>query len=226
MGQSTDSHRPQGAIFDLGNTLVRWAVGASSITEASRALGSPLDEFEAVSLWSKLTANPVTATELGVGAGWSEDRYRQRLLEYFESADARIPGLTTWLARAAVDPAEYQAFSGARELLSDLAAAEVRLGVVSDTGFDIRPVLAANGLADLLPHLVLSHEVGACKPESWLFVTACSLIGTTPGQTVMIGDSSYADGGASEAGLTTLILPALGASTTRDYAMVRSMFHI
>lgn len=226
MSQSPEPQRPQGAIFDLGNTLLRWVVGPTEITEISKVLGSSLGEHEAVQLWAQLTLNPVTATELGMGAGWSDGRYRQRLLDYYESADERVPGLADWLARAAVDPDRYQAFPGARELVADLAAAEVRLGVISDTGFDIRPVLAANGLRDLQPHVVLSHEVGACKPESRLFAFACSLIGTTAGQTVMIEDDPHADGGAAAAGLTTLILPALGESTTRDYNVVRSVFGV
>ena len=49
----------------------------------------------------------------------------------------------------------------------------------------------------------------AVEPDPALFALTLSALGTTPGQTLMVGDRSASDGGAVEAGLTTLLLPPL-----------------
>ena len=61
--------------------------------------------------------------------------------------------------------------------LRALRAAGVPVAVVSNIGFDIRPLFAAWGLADLVDAFALSYEVGRCKPDPTIFLRrlrACS----------------------------------------------------
>jgi FMN phosphatase YigB (HAD superfamily) len=216
--------RPEAAIFDLGDTLLRWTVGPDDLRTAAQQLGSPLSTSQAVRLWADLHRSPMTSADFVLGAGWTAERYHRALENYYASADDHVPGLGGWLADAATQPGRYCAFAGAGDLIRELSQSAVKLSVVSDTGFDIRPALADNGLTSLQPHLVLSHEVGACKPQALLFTRACELMNAEPGRSVMIGDNPQTDGGSISAGVAALILPALNHSFTRDYTIVRSLF--
>jgi FMN phosphatase YigB (HAD superfamily) len=79
--------------------------------------------------------------------------------------------------------------------------------VVSNIGFDIRPIFAAWGLTELVDAFVLSYEVGRCKPDPGIFLRACGMLGVDPEQTLMVGDTP-ADAGAVRAGCAVLVLPA------------------
>ncbi len=91
--------------------------------------------------------------------------------------------------------------------LAALRAADVRVAVVSNIGFDIRPLFDAWGLAELVDAHVLSYEVGRCKPDPAIFWRACGMLGVDPEEALMVGDSP-ADAGAVAAGCAALILPA------------------
>ncbi len=48
------------------------------------------------------------------------------------------------------------------------------VAVVSNIGFDLRPLCAALGFAELVDAFVLSYEVGRCKPDPAIFLQACA----------------------------------------------------
>src|SRR4029453_4754412 len=79
----------------------------------------------------------------------------------------------------------------------------IKVGVVSNIGFDIRPHFAAWGLDRLIDAFVLSYEVGRCKPDPAIFLGACAVLGTAPERTLMVGDTP-ADAGAVKAGCAAL----------------------
>jgi HAD superfamily hydrolase (TIGR01509 family) len=73
--------------------------------------------------------------------------------------------------------------------------------------FDLRPVMLRHGLHDHFTEYILSFEIGAEKPSATVFDTACAKLGAKPHECLMVGDSAWADGGAAETGVPTLILP-------------------
>lgn len=85
----------------------------------------------------------------------------------------------------------------------------LRIAVLSDVHVDIRPAFEAAGLSGLVDVFTLSFEHGVVKPDPAAFTIALEALGTTPDQTLMVGDRSVPDGGAVEAGLTALLLPPL-----------------
>jgi len=207
-------------LFDLGDTLLHWTCDAAALRAAAGARGVQVDAKEAGRWWAHLHARPVTPAELGMGEGWTANRYAAALLGYYAEADSLAPGLSGWLVERAVDPACYAAFPGAAELVSGACRLGLRVGVVSDTGFDVRPALERCGLAGSIEAVVLSHEQGASKPAERLFRHACPLLDVPPAQTVLVGDNPAADGGAVAAGLTVLLLPALAVASGRDLGAV------
>ena len=100
-------------------------------------------------------------------------------------------------------------------LLVALAAADVRVGVVSDIHVDLRPTFAAHLLpdgrswADLVHSWSLSFELGVAKPDPAIFRTALDGLGLPACDVLMVGDRGAWDGAAVDVGVTTLLLPPL-----------------
>lgn len=97
----------------------------------------------------------------------------------------------------------------APEVLRSLKAAGVRIAVLSDVHFDLRPAFTAAGLDGLVDAFVLSFEQGVQKPDPAMFAAALAATGATADETLMVGDRSGPDGAAVEQGITTLLLPPL-----------------
>lgn len=100
-------------------------------------------------------------------------------------------------------------------LLNALHTAGVRIGVVSDIHFDIRPGFAQHRdqsgtpWADLVDAWALSFELRLARPESAIFTIASKSSGSRPANAFMVGDLGPWDGAAADLGITTLLLPAL-----------------
>ncbi|PPK97738.1 FMN phosphatase YigB (HAD superfamily) [Kineococcus xinjiangensis] len=93
--------------------------------------------------------------------------------------------------------------------LQRLRNAGVRVAVLSDVHFDIRPAFTEAGLGGLVDAFVLSFEQGAQKPDPAVFTAALHALGAAAEDTLMVGDRSGPDGAAVECGITTLLLPPL-----------------
>jgi FMN phosphatase YigB (HAD superfamily) len=72
--------------------------------------------------------------------------------------------------------------------------------VVSNIGWDLRPVFRFHGLDAWVREYVLSFEHGIQKPDPRLFRAACGALGLEPRETLMVGDDSRADAGAAALG--------------------------
>jgi putative hydrolase of the HAD superfamily len=108
-----------------------------------------------------------------------------------------------------ITPERWQAFPDTLPTLAALRAARVGLGVVSDTGWDIRPILELHGCLDWFGAIVLSCEHGMAKPAAPLFLSGCGSLGVAPDEALMVGDNPLTDGGAADVGLTAVILPVI-----------------
>jgi FMN phosphatase YigB (HAD superfamily) len=93
------------------------------------------------------------------------------------------------------------------ETIKTLTDRGVQVGLVSNVGFDLRPILAAHGLDQLAARATLSFEHGSAKPSAEIFQRALASLGTRAADTLMVGDHPVADGGAAALGIRTLILP-------------------
>lgn len=110
------------------------------------------------------------------------------------------PGLYDALYERHRTPAAWEPYPDAAEVLGALHDSGIRIGVVSNIGWDLRPVFRAHGLDPLIDTYVLSYEHGVQKPDSRLFHIACTNLGLDPADVVMVGDDRNADGGAAALG--------------------------
>ena len=108
-----------------------------------------------------------------------------------------------------IDPSSWTPYPDTAEVLQGLHTRGVRVAVVSNIAFDLRPAFAAIGVVDCVDEFVLSFEVGAVKPDSRIFETAVKRLGVPAEDTVMVGDSEEADGGARDAGCGFILVDPL-----------------
>ncbi|WP_329459190.1 HAD family hydrolase [Streptomyces sp. NBC_01497] len=110
------------------------------------------------------------------------------------------PGLYDALYERHMAPAAWRPYADVTEVLGGLRRAGIAVGVVSNIGWDLRPVFRAHGVDELIDAYVLSFEHGIQKPDARLFQAACDELGQDPHDVLMVGDSREADGGAAALG--------------------------
>jgi putative hydrolase of the HAD superfamily len=214
-------------LFDAGDTLIRLSGGGEQLLyRAAATLGhDSLDTEDAARVWQRVLAQASTPAELAKGRDLSPARHREVWTALYVGAgcDRLAPGLSDALYAQTVDARSWEAFPDTLPTLRAVRDLGVRVGVVSDTGFDLRPAFDALGLTPLLDTVVLSYECGVCKPDPSVFLTACNRLGVAPADALMVGDSPLTDAGAVAAGLCVLLLPRSALSGPRGLRHVLSL---
>lgn len=128
---------------------------------------------------------------------------------FLETVTTSAPGVDAELAAALYGtmPDALTAYEDAAPVLAALTAAGVRCAVLSNIGFDVRPLLDRSGLRRYLDAVVLSFEVGVKKPDPAIFQLALDALEVDAADTLMVGDSWRDDAGAAALGIRTLVLP-------------------
>jgi putative hydrolase of the HAD superfamily len=106
------------------------------------------------------------------------------------------PALAEVLYDRHMEPEAWRPYPDAKATLRELGRRGVPVAVVSNIGWDPRPLFVHFGLDELIGVYVLSYEHGAKKPDPALFKVALDALGRTGAETLMVGDNPSADGGA------------------------------
>lgn len=216
---------PVAVLFDFSGTLfhiepaeaaVRAALGADQVHRAAELTrwsaingsGTPDDLPDSMrEVWEQrdLSAAAHRAAYSGMArhAGLSADQ-AAALYERGVSADAWNP------------------YPDTATVLHRLRGHGVPVAVVSNIGWDPRPVLARHGVAELLDVLVLSDERGVLKPDPAIFRLALDELGVGPDGVVMVGDNAVNDGAAVELGVRFEFVPEDPAQRRPD-ALLRAV---
>ncbi|MGH9103902.1 MAG: HAD family hydrolase [Acidimicrobiales bacterium] len=195
-------------LLDFGDTLFMRAGGHRAVLEAAALLGRhDVGEDQALTWWRQVQGASRSPEELAKGRDLSPEAHLACWTHLYGALDVHVEGIGAVLAGFEQDPRRWRPFSDTVPTLVALSSAGVRLGVVSDTGWDVRPVLAAAGVEGLIGSFVLSGEQGVAKPAPELFLLACEQLGVDPAAALMVGDSYQTDGGAVEAGVAAYLLP-------------------
>jgi FMN phosphatase YigB (HAD superfamily) len=105
-------------------------------------------------------------------------------------------------------------------VLHELKARGIRIGVISDIHYDLRPIFEHYKLADCIDAFTLSFQHGCQEPDRRLFEIALHAIGARPANTLMVGDRANRDSGAVSVGMTAVILPSVPNFTPRGLEIV------
>ncbi|MDU0290130.1 HAD-IA family hydrolase [Saccharothrix longispora] len=193
-----DDRRLRTVIFDWRGTLVLAPTFTGWATEALRRLGRDPSGAAGVAALLRVGALDVP------GMDADADLHRETCHRAFR--DAGIDGeLADSLYAVECDPAANPFAVDVEPVLRALRGHGVRIGVLSDIHFDIRPAFR-----DLpVDSFTLSFEHGVVKPDPAIFRLALDDLGAEPDRTLVVGDRSTHDGAAVESGLTTLLVPPL-----------------
>ncbi|MFI6063096.1 HAD family hydrolase [Streptomyces sp. NPDC051286] len=202
----------KGVLFDFSGTLFRIEPVRSWLSAVLAERNMTVADADFEQYVADLTAagalpggpNPQHVPDR-LAAAWatrdeSTERHREAYLGLARQVALPDPGLYEALYDRHMSPAAWQPYPDAAEVLGALRARGTRVGVVSNVGWDLRPIFRAHGLDALVDAYVLSYEHGIQKPDPHLFHIACTLIGQDPADVVMVGDDRHADGGAAALG--------------------------
>ena len=218
--------RFEAVLFDAGDTLIRLTgSGTELLHEAAATLGSSLDPTAANRVWRRVLDRGSSPEELAKGRDLSPERHREVWTELYAAAGCEelATGLSDRLYERTVAAESWEAFPDALPTIRAVRARGLRVAVVSDTGFDLRPALRRLGLLSHLDAVVMSYEQGVCKPAASVFRTACDRLGVRPERALMVGDNPLTDSGAVTAGLYAFLLPAPPPSGPRGLEHVLSL---
>lgn len=225
------SRRPvEAVLLDFHGTLAQVEEPREWVLAAAAACGVTLERMRATALADRLltagraggplpTRVPPRLTELWADRDLYPHAHRGAYTGLAETVDAGIEGFAEALYERVLMPEGWVPYPDTAPTLAALRAGGVRVAVVSNIGFDIRPHFEAWGLAGLVDAFVLSYEVGRCKPDPGIFLRACGMLGVDPEQTLMVGDTP-ADAGAVAAGCAALVLPAAEAGRANGLGAV------
>ena len=194
---------PDAVLFDFSGTLFHVETAAEALRAALGEqfvpLAPELERFGAINGSGTPDELPDHLADVWERRDLSRDAHRAAY-----SGLGMHAGLTPEQAHLVYErgltPAAWQPFPDTVDVLHGLHELQVPMAVVSNIGWDPRPVFEAYGIAGYLPVLVLSDERGVMKPDPEIFEYACAELGVAPSGTLMIGDNEHADGGATAIG--------------------------
>ncbi len=224
---------PSAVLFDFHGTLVQVEDPVAWVLAAATACGRELDRPTATALADRLvTAGrpggpppyrvPPHLAEVYAERDLYQHAHRATYVGLAETVPTDVAGLPEALYERLLCPDGWQAYRDTRVTLAELHARGVPVAVVSNIGFDIRPLVEALGFAPYVDAYVLSYEIGRCKPDPAIFVAACAALGVEPEHTLMVGDTP-ADAAAVVAGCRAYVLPAAPPGTENGLASVLSL---
>jgi HAD superfamily hydrolase (TIGR01509 family) len=227
------TQRPAAVLFDFHGTLAQVEDPVVWVVEAAAACGYALDEVGATALADRLvTAGraggplpyrvPPHLAEVWAERDLSEYAHRAAYVGLAQTVPTVLDGLAEALYDRLLVPEGWVAYERAVVTLAELRARDIPVAVVSNIGFDIRPITEALGLHKYVDAYALSYEVGRGKPDPAIFWAACRAVGVEPEQALMVGDTP-ADAGAVAAGCRAYILPAAPPGTDNGLSTVLNL---
>lgn len=218
----------KGVMFDFSQTLFRIKDGATWLRQVVRKhsvevaeeriaeYGARLETVGALPGGPDPQAMPPRLEPLWQTRDLNAERHRAAYTGLAELAGLPWPELVGPLYDHHSAPEMWQAYPDARPALEWVRERGMPVAVVSNIGWDLRPIFRAHGLDELVDVYVLSLEHGVQKPDAGLFRIACEGLGLPPENVLMVGDSPAADGGAAALGCRVHLVQPLPVDQRPD----------
>jgi FMN phosphatase YigB (HAD superfamily) len=208
----------RGILFDFAGTVLMPLPAPRWVTQAAARLGVSLDPDAVAALAARyldagLPGGPYPeevapeVAELYAIRDLGPEEHRAAYTALLSSVPEPCPGFTEAMYEEVLAPEGWVAYPDAAPTVCALHDAGLRVGLISNIGYELRPILHAHGLGVLAHRATLSYEHRVMKPDVALFEAALATLGTAPGETLMVGDHPRADTGAVGLGVRTLVLP-------------------
>ncbi|ADG77506.1 HAD-superfamily hydrolase, subfamily IA, variant 3 OS=Tsukamurella paurometabola (strain ATCC 8368/ DSM / CCUG 35730 / CIP 100753 / JCM 10117 / KCTC 9821/ NBRC 16120 / NCIMB 702349 / NCTC 13040) OX=521096 GN=Tpau_0872 PE=4 SV=1 [Tsukamurella paurometabola] len=197
----------RGVLFDFSGTLFRLEPDPAWFAGLVDADGRPLDDAAQQELLYRMTVPvgvPVPMDGQALRTWHARDlssaHHRDAYLYVLEHSGVADDAERRRLYGEFSDPLNWSIYPDTAAVLRSVREAGLKVGVLSNIGYDIRPAFERAGIADLVDAFVLSFEVGHMKPDVEIFRIASAALGLAPEQVLMVGDSAEADGASTAIG--------------------------
>ncbi|MEV0738087.1 HAD-IA family hydrolase [Streptomyces sp. NPDC050549] len=199
-------------LFDFSGTLFRIESTESWLRAVLRETGIPLPEPELAEAARALESAgampggarperlPAEFAEMWAVRDQSAERHRAAFTGVSRQVTLPDPALHDALYDRHMMPAAWTPYPDAEFVLRTLRERGIAVGVVSNIGWDLRPVFREYGLDIYVDTYALSYEHGVQKPDPRLFAVACEALGADPKDVLMVGDERHSDSGAAALG--------------------------
>lgn len=194
-----------GVLLDFAGTLFDQEDERETVRAISAPTLSSTELTMALSRADRLASTPALMPP-GSAQRWerrdlTSEGHRAAFADLFREAGVP-PEVAEALYARACSPEAWFPFADTASCLRSLRARRVPVAVVSNIGWDPRPVFERHGVLPLVDAFLLSHEYGVTKPDGRIFSAACHALDVVPEEALMVGDSVVDDGGATAIGCT------------------------
>ena len=194
-------------LFDFGDTLFHRAGGPPRLVQLAAAAGRTLSVDEAEALWDQVQLASRTPEAMAKGRDLSREAHDREWLALYAAFDQLGEGVGAAMYEHEMSPGGWLPFTDTKPTLEALRRAGVKVGVISNAGWDVRIQFVAAGLHELVDVYALSYEIGVIKPDAAIFLRPCEELGVAPERALMVGDTPIPDGGALAVGMPVHLLP-------------------
>ncbi|MGW1678400.1 HAD family hydrolase [Saccharopolyspora sp. NPDC002376] len=199
-------------LFDFSGTLFRLEEDPSWYADLTDADGAPFDLATQAEIMRRMTAPTTQVVELGAEYQHAWDNrdldpelHRKVYVEVLRSSGVH-DGQAEAFYKRVIDPDCWTEYPDAAETMRRLHESGVKIGVISNIAFDIRPAFERIDIARYVDEFLLSYLEGVIKPDAKIFLRACERLGVAPEEALMVGDSEEADGAAEAVGCQVAIV--------------------
>jgi putative hydrolase of the HAD superfamily len=202
-------------LFDFGHTIFDSVDPAEHTRTFHEATGVAIDTAQLAEAWQEIRRRSFLPEELAKQRDLSAERHRECWMDLLAPLDALAAGLAEHVYEGESSPRGWRPYPDVTRVLGYLQEWNVPMGVVSDTGWDVRTVFREYDVDRFVDTYVMSYQYGVTKPAPELFLAACDALGVAPSETLMVGDNHLTDGGAVAVGCTALVLPHVAPGEPR-----------
>ena len=209
--------RPPAVVFlDAGDTILGPAPSfAARFRLVAEAAG---ERYEMAAVEAALAAEVATAdwrttwTDPGIQRDFWTSFYRAAVGRLGTARDPERLVEALWATFS--DPATYRLYPDAEPVLRAMAAAGIRLGLISNFEPWLLDVLELEGVRDLFGPVAVSGLLGVAKPDPAIFHAALDAAGVEPAEAVHVGDSFEFDVEAAWAvGMAAVLIDRAGRAS-------------
>ncbi|SEG97585.1 haloacid dehalogenase superfamily, subfamily IA, variant 3 with third motif having DD or ED/haloacid dehalogenase superfamily, subfamily IA, variant 1 with third motif having Dx(3-4)D or Dx(3-4)E [Saccharopolyspora kobensis] len=209
-------------LFDFSGTLFRLEEDPSWYADLTDADGAPFDLAAQAEIMRRMTAptGQIVQLDAEYQHAWDNrdldpELHRKVYVEVLRSSGVQ-DGEADGLYERLIDPDYWTEYPDTAEVLRRLHTSGVKVGVISNIAFDIRPAFERIGVTQYVDEFLLSYLEGVIKPDPKIFLRACERLGVEPSEALMVGDSEEADGGAAAVGCQVAIVEPTPTAQRRD----------
>ncbi|MFJ6786910.1 HAD family hydrolase [Streptomyces angustmyceticus] len=227
----------KGCMFDFNCTLFHLEDAESWLRAVVEDSGTASDEAE-VRLWAQrlrdFGAVPGGPAPRGADPElmrlWQERdldavRHRAAYTGLLRAAGLPWPELIGPLYERHMTAPAWQPYPDTTEVLRTVHERGVGVAVVSNIGYDLRPIFRHHGMDAYVDTYVLSFEHEVQKPDAGLFQVAYEQLGLAPADVAMVGDDRVADAGAAALGSPVHFVDPLPIADRPD-ALRKVLMHL